>query len=56
MIGRLSKGFCYRKRGSVWYYKLKGEANFTSTGLTARTKAESYVNVLVSIITDLAFC
>jgi len=46
-MGRLTKDVCYRKRGSVWYYKLKGEANFTSTGLTAKTKAESYVNGLL---------
>jgi integrase len=29
------------------YYKFKGEVNFTSSGLTAKAKAESYVNELL---------
>jgi hypothetical protein len=46
-MGRLIKDVCYRKRGKVWYYKFKGEMNFTSSGLTAKAKAESYVNELL---------
>ncbi len=43
-MGRLTKDVQFKKRGKIWYCKLKGMEHFKTTGETSRTNAEKHVN------------
>jgi integrase len=46
-MGRAKKDYCLKKRGKVYYYRLKGQRNFKTTKETSKARAENFVNRLL---------